>query len=91
MTSELIGAPRHPVAAFEERLAEVGSMGLSTMSPEEKRESLLAIARSRAKADALYLRLLAEADASEATTTSPSANADPPEAATGKVRFHRRT
>ena len=79
MTSQLIGVPRHPVAAFaerlEKRLAEVGSMGLSTMSPEEKRESLLAMARSRAKADALYLRLLAEADESEVCLGAGAADA----------------
>ena len=69
MTSELIGVPPHPVAAFAERLNtrldDVGQMGLTTMSPAEKREALVALAVARAKADALYLRLLAEADASQ--------------------------
>jgi hypothetical protein len=35
-----------------------------SMSPEEKREALVALAVGRAKAEALYLRLLHEADTS---------------------------
>ena len=67
MTSELIDLHQHPVAAFaerqEEELDEVGSMGLSTMSGEELRASLVRFARSRSKQDAVYFRLLAQADA----------------------------
>ena len=67
MTSDLIGVHQHPVAAFaehvEEELDEVGSMGLTTMSPEELRQTLVRLARVRAKEEALYLRALAQADA----------------------------
>ena len=79
MTSQLIGVPRHPVAAFAERLNtrldDLGQMGLTTMSPEEKREALVALAVGRAKADALYLRLLGEADASQVCLEAGAADA----------------
>jgi hypothetical protein len=79
MTSQLIGVHQHPVAAFAERLNhrldEVGQMGLTTMSPSEKREALVALAVGRAKADALYLRLLAEADASQVCLGQGAADA----------------
>ncbi len=50
-------------------------MGLTTMSPEEKREALVALAVGRAKADALYLRLLGEADASQVCLEAGAADA----------------
>ena len=79
MSSQLIGVPRHPVAAFAERLNtrldDLGQMGLSTMSAEEKREALVALAVGRAKADALYLRLLAEADVSQVCLGAGAADA----------------
>jgi hypothetical protein len=60
MSSQVIGVPQHPVAAFAERLNtrldDVGQMGLTTMSPAEKRGTLVALAQSKAKTDALYLR-----------------------------------
>ncbi len=79
MSSQVIGVPHHPVAAFAERLNtrldDVGQMGLTTMSPAEKRDTLVALAQSKAKTDALYLRLLAEADDSQACVEAAARDA----------------
>ena len=79
MTSDLIGTHQHPVAAFavrlENRLDEVASMGLMTMTPQEQRETLVRLATARAKEDALYLRLLAQADATGACLEHGAADA----------------
>src|ERR1700742_4968781 len=79
MPSQLIGVPRHPVAAFADRLNarldDVGQMGLTTMRPLEKREALVALAVARAKAETLSLRLLAEADAAQVCLGDGAADA----------------
>lgn len=50
-------------------------MGLTTMSAEEKRRPLVALAVARSKADALYLRLPGEADASQVCLGAGAADA----------------
>ena len=90
MTSQLTGMPQHPVAAFAERLNtrldDLASAPLTSMSPQEKREALIALAVGRAKANALYFRLLHETDASGACVQHGAADAggyvdegDPPD------------
>src|ERR1700712_1322476 len=79
MTSQLIGVHPHPVAAFAERLDtrldDVGQMGLTTMRPEEMRQTLVRFATARAKQDAIYLRLLAEAEAAGVCLEAGAADA----------------
>src|ERR1700712_4734386 len=66
MTSQLIGVHPHPVAAFAERLdtrlEDVGQMGLTTMRPEEMRQTLVRLPTARAKEDGIQLALLACAE-----------------------------
>ena len=53
MSSQLVEAPTHPVAAFAERLNtrldELVETSLLSMTPAEKRQALVAIARAEAK------------------------------------------
>ena len=66
----------HPVAVFVARagarLEELASFPLWSMRPAEQRATLAGLARARAQLDALYLRVLAEAERSGATTVDGS-------------------
>ena len=68
MSSTAVGTATHPVAVFadrlNDRLDELAEQSVLSMSVEEKRLTLVALARARAKFDALQLRLLADGDAS---------------------------
>ena len=79
MSSRVIDAHQHPVAEFyarfDARLDDVGEMGLMTMSPEELRSTLVTRNRARAKEDALYLGVLAQADDSGACLEHGAADA----------------
>ncbi len=76
MDSEVTGPPApgcsHPVAVFAQRLSarldEVGPVPVWSLDPAETREALVALARARAKLEALQLRLLAAAEANGACT-----------------------
>ena len=78
MSSQLVEAPTHPVAAFAERLNsrldELVETPLLSMTPAEKRRGLVAIARAEAKLTGLKLRLLADADATGACLEAGAAN-----------------
>jgi hypothetical protein len=79
MSSQLIEAPAHPVAAFADRLNtrldDLAQTPLLSMTPAEKRNGLVAIARAEAKLAGLKLRLLADADLSGACLEAGAANA----------------
>ena len=79
MTSQLIDAPPHRVAAFAQRLDtrldDVTVAGLMSMTATEKRETLVALARVEAKLAGLKLRLLAEADTTGACLEAGAADA----------------
>ncbi|MBV9830137.1 MAG: DUF222 domain-containing protein, partial [Marmoricola sp.] len=66
MSTTALGTATHPVAVFAERLNtrldDLADQSLLSMSEEEKRHTLVALARARAKFDALQLRLLADGD-----------------------------
>ena len=79
MSSQLVEAPTHPVAAFADRLSvrldDLAESPLLAMTPSEKRRSLVAFARAEAKLAALRLRLLADADTTGACLEAGAANA----------------
>ncbi|MBV9832579.1 MAG: DUF222 domain-containing protein [Marmoricola sp.] len=66
MSTTALGTATHPVAVFAERLNErlddLAEQSFLSMTDDEVRESLIVLARARAKEEALHLRLLAEAD-----------------------------
>ena len=63
--------PEHPVVDFAQRLTtrldDLAQVPMWSMTPEQKRHALLALAKGEAQLEALRLRLLAEAETSEAT------------------------
>src|SRR6476661_5689672 len=69
----------HPVVEFVQRLSarldSLASVSTISLSPTEQREVLVEVAKCRAQADALALRLLAEPEQSEATVGSGAATA----------------
>ena len=79
MSSQAIGTVTHPVAVFADRLNarldDLAGQALFSMSEAGKRESLLALARAKAKLEALQLRLLADADATSACLEDGAADA----------------
>jgi len=79
MSSSVVDLPQHPVVEFAERLSRrldgVSEVPLMSMAPEQKRSTLLSLARSRAQLEALQLRLLAEAEQSEATVDTGARSA----------------
>ncbi len=70
---------QHPVVDFAQRLAcrldSLVDVPVMSMSARDKREALVGLAKSRARLEALSLRLLAEAEQSEATVASGAATA----------------
>ncbi len=71
--------PLHPVVDFVKRLPVRldGLVGvpLTSMTPEQKRDALVAVTRSEAQLTALKLRLLAEAEQSRATVDTDAGTA----------------
>ena len=79
MSSQLVEAPTHPVAAFADRLNsrldDLAEAPLLAMTPHDKRRGLVAFARAEAKLAALRFRLLADADTTGACLEAGAANA----------------
>src|SRR5204862_1475921 len=79
VSSQLVETPRHPVAAFAERLNarldDLAEQPLLTMTPAENRDTLVAVAHAEAKVGGLKLRLLAHADATGACLDAGAADA----------------
>jgi hypothetical protein len=79
MSSQSVDHPEHPVVDLARRLhcrlSAAAQAPLMSMTPEQKRETLVTLTQDVAQLEALRLRLLAEAEQSEATTTSGAANA----------------
>ena len=79
MSSQPVDHHQHPVVDFAERLScrldSLAQAPLLSMTPAQKRDTLVALSRGAARLETLRLRLLAEAEQSEATVESGAATA----------------